>query len=182
MLGLVILTPPGRREIVQRVHGRTMTNDEGIKLLRMVRRSSGSVVTWRRTQMVLLSAQGMEPTAIAEVTFTSADRVRDVIHNFSSDGFAYLAPKYGGGRPPKFTLAAAGETRRLYSPRRFSSVHRAALLRPGRHRPQQPHRASQHDPPLRRLADPVRSQPPQASQDHHEGRDHPAGEGCLTRH
>jgi len=104
MLGLVILTPPGRREIVQRVHGRTMTNDEGIKLLRMVRRSSGSVATWRRTQMVLLSAQGMEPTAIAEVTFTSADRVRDVIHNFSSDGFAYLAPKYGGGRPPKFTL------------------------------------------------------------------------------
>ena len=32
------------------------------------------------------------------------------------------------------------------------------------------------------LAEPVRSQPPQASQDHRQGRDHPEGEGCLTRH
>lgn len=31
--------------------------------------------------MVLLSAQGMSVTKIAEVTFTSPDRVRDVIHN-----------------------------------------------------------------------------------------------------
>ncbi len=61
--------------MVQRLHVRTITNDEGTKLLRMVRRSSGSVVTWRRAQMVRLSAQGMEPTAIVEVTFTSADRV-----------------------------------------------------------------------------------------------------------
>ena len=104
MLGLVILTSPRGREMVQRVRVRTITNDRGTKLLRMVRRSSGSVVTWRRAQMVLLSAQDMEPTAIAEVTFTSDDRVRDEIHNFNSDGFACLAPKYGGGRPPKFTL------------------------------------------------------------------------------
>jgi len=46
---------------------------------------------------------GLEPTAIAGITFTSADRVRDVIHNFNSDGFACLAPKDGGGWPPKFT-------------------------------------------------------------------------------
>ena len=71
--------------MVQRVHVRTITDDEGNKLLRIVRRSSGSVVTWRRAQTVLLSAQGMDPTAIAEVTFfTSADRVRDVIHMIAS--------------------------------------------------------------------------------------------------
>ena len=35
--------------------------------MRIVRRGSGSVVTWRRAQMVLLSAQGMAPTAIAKV-------------------------------------------------------------------------------------------------------------------
>jgi transposase len=52
--------------------------------------------------MVLLSAQGMDVTAIAEVTFTSPDRVRDVIHNFNADGFDSLRPKYAGGRPPKF--------------------------------------------------------------------------------
>ena len=36
---------------------------------------SGSVVTWRRVQMVLLSAQGMDAAAIAKVAFTSEGRV-----------------------------------------------------------------------------------------------------------
>jgi len=90
--------------MVHRVQVRTIDNDEGNRLLRVVRRSSGSVVTWRRAQMVLLSAQGMDAAAIAEVTFTSADRVRDVIHNFNADGFESLKPKYAGGRPPRFTL------------------------------------------------------------------------------
>ena len=35
-----------------------VTVEEGNKLLRIVRRSSGSVVTWRRAQMVLLSVHG----------------------------------------------------------------------------------------------------------------------------
>jgi hypothetical protein len=42
--------------------------------------------------MVLLSAQGMAVAEIAEVTFTSADRVRDVIHDFNTDGFEALYP------------------------------------------------------------------------------------------
>ena len=54
--------------------------------------------------MVLLSAQGMPVPQIAEVTFTSPDRVRDVLHNFNTDGFDSLYPRYAGGRPPKFTL------------------------------------------------------------------------------
>jgi hypothetical protein len=37
---------------------------------------------------------------IAEVTFTSPDRIRDVIHNFNTDGFASIYPRYRGGRPP----------------------------------------------------------------------------------
>ena len=73
--------------------------------MRIVRRDSGSVVTWRRAQMVLLSAQGMDVPGIAKVAFTSEDRVRDVIHNFNADGLSSLYPKYKGGRPPKFTLA-----------------------------------------------------------------------------
>lgn len=88
--------------MAERVRVREITNDEGNRLLRMVRRSSGSVVTWRRAQMVLLSAQGMDTAQIAEVTFTSTDRVRDVLHNFNTDGFDSLRPKYAGGRPPKF--------------------------------------------------------------------------------
>ncbi|MCX4850252.1 helix-turn-helix domain-containing protein [Streptomyces sp. NBC_00893] len=66
-------------------------------------------MTWRRAQMVLLSAQGMPTAKIAEVTFTSADRVRDVIHNFNADGFDSLYPKYKGGRPTTFTLPECRE-------------------------------------------------------------------------
>ena len=64
-----------------------ITNDEGRRLLQIVRRSSGSVVRWRRAQMVLLSAQGMDVAQIAKVTFTSMDRVPEVINA-------------GGGGPP----------------------------------------------------------------------------------
>src|SRR6266704_1816854 len=74
---------------------------------------SGSVVTWRRAQMVLLSAQGMDVAAIAKVGFTSEDRVRDVIRNFNADGFGSLYPRYKGGRPPKFTLAQRREIKKI---------------------------------------------------------------------
>jgi transposase len=107
--------------MVHRVQVRVISNDEGNRLLRIVRRSSGSVVTWRRAQMVLLSAQGMDPAGIAEVTFASPDRVRDVIHNFNADGFDSLKPKYAGGRPPKFTLAQRQE------------IKKTALSRPADH-------------------------------------------------
>jgi transposase len=87
-----------------RVKLREISAEEGNRLLRIVRRSSGSVVTWRRAQIVLLSAQGMSPPKISEVVFTDPDSVRDVIHNFNNDGFEALYPRYGGGRPPTFTL------------------------------------------------------------------------------
>jgi len=96
-----------------RVRVRAITNDEGNRLLRIVRRSSGSVVTWRRAQMVLLSAQGMDAGRIAEVTFTSVDRVRDVINNFNTDGFDALYPRYRGGRPPTFTLPQRVEIKKI---------------------------------------------------------------------
>ena len=76
---------------------REIDDDEGRRLVRIVRRGSGSVVTWRRAQMVLLSAQGMDVAAIAKVAFTSEDRVRDVIHNFNSDGFARCTRSTGAG-------------------------------------------------------------------------------------
>ena len=71
--------------------------------------------------MVLLSAQAMEVPEIARVTFTSQDRVRDVLHNFNLDGFDSLYPRYAGGRPPVFTLAQRRE------------VTRCALSRPVDH-------------------------------------------------
>src|SRR5665811_2046477 len=96
-----------------RVRVRAIANDEGRRLVRIVRRGSGSVVTWRRAQMVLLSAQGMDAAAIAKVAFTSEDRVRDVIRNFSTDGFGSLYPKYKGGHPPEFTLGQRREVKKI---------------------------------------------------------------------
>jgi transposase len=92
---------------------REITNEEGRRLLQIVRRSSGSVVRWRRAQMVLLSAQGMDVAQIAKVAFTSPDRVRAVLHNFNDDGFDSLAPKYSGGRPPTFTLPERREIKKI---------------------------------------------------------------------
>jgi transposase len=99
--------------VAERVRVREITNDEGNRLLRIVRRSSGSVVTWRRAQMVLLSAQGMDVGQIAKVAYTSEDRVREVLHNFNDDGFDSLYPKYAGGRPPTFSLAQRREIKKI---------------------------------------------------------------------
>jgi transposase len=99
--------------VTDRLRVREIDDDEGRRLVRIVRRDSGSVVTWRRAQMVLLSAQGMAVAGIAKVAFTSEDRVRDVIHNFNADGFRSLYPKYKGGRPPKFTLAQRREVKKI---------------------------------------------------------------------
>ncbi len=65
---------------------REVSDEEGNRLLRIVRRSSGSVVTWRRAQMVLLSIQSTDMVGIAKVTFTCPDRVREVINNFNENG------------------------------------------------------------------------------------------------
>lgn len=42
--------------MAERVSAREISNEEGRRLLRLVRRDSGSMVRWRRAQMVLLSA------------------------------------------------------------------------------------------------------------------------------
>src|SRR5262252_3635932 len=47
------------RPVTGRLQVREIDDDEGPRLVRIVRRGSGSVVTCRRAQMVLLSAQGM---------------------------------------------------------------------------------------------------------------------------
>ena len=96
-----------------RVRLREISGEEGNRLLRIVRRGGGSVVTWRRAQIVLLAAQGMSPTGISEVVFTDADSVREVIHNFNRDGFDALYPRYRGGRPPIFTLPQRQQIKKI---------------------------------------------------------------------
>ncbi len=99
--------------MAERVQVRELSGAEGNKLLGIIRRGSGSVVRWRRAQIVLWSAQAMDVPAIARIAFTSEDRVRVVIHNFNADGFESLAPKYSGGRPPKFTLPERQQIKKI---------------------------------------------------------------------
>ncbi len=84
-----------------------ISSDEGIRLLRIVRRSSGSVVTWRRAQMVLLSVQGMDVAGIAKVTFTSPDRVREVINRVQRGRVRLAVPEVRGRPAPDVHAAAA---------------------------------------------------------------------------
>ena len=99
--------------MAERVFVRDLAPEEGRKLLSIIRRGSGSVVRWRRAQIVLWSAQRMSVPQIAEIAFTSEDRVREVIHNFNADGFDSLAPKYAGGRPPTFTLPQRQQIKKI---------------------------------------------------------------------
>ena len=62
---------------------------------------------------MLWSAQRMSVAQIAEIAFTSPDRVREVIHNFNADGFDSLAPEYAGGRPPTFTLPQRQQIKKI---------------------------------------------------------------------
>ena len=75
------------------VQVRTITNDEGNKLLRIVRRSSGSGRDLAASQKVLLSAQGMDVPGIAKVTFT-----RRALHRPAIIGWPAIPPAGSAGR------------------------------------------------------------------------------------
>jgi transposase len=99
--------------VTERLRVREIDDDEGRRLVRIIRRGSGSVVTWRRAQMVPLSVQGTDVPAIAKVAFASEDRVRDVIRNLNADGFGSLYPRYQGGHPPKLTPSQRREIKKI---------------------------------------------------------------------
>ena len=78
--------------------------------------------------MVLLSAQGMDAVKIAEVTFASPDRVRDVLHNAKPDG---------KGRAE--FLALCRYLRSLH-PKQVADRDRARQLQPAPHDQNRPQR------------------------------------------
>jgi transposase len=86
------------------VRVRRLTDDEGRKLQRLVRRGEGkgqaSVVRYRRAMVVLASAGGNTVPVIARLVQTSEDRVREVIHRFNEMGLACLDPQVGGWPSP----------------------------------------------------------------------------------
>lgn len=81
------------------VRVRRLTEQEGQKLQRIVRRGSTSTVRFRRAMMLLASAGGSTVPVIANLVQADEDTVRDVIHRFNEIGLACLDPQWAGGRP-----------------------------------------------------------------------------------
>ena len=75
---------------------------EGRRLQRMVRRDPNRI-KMRRAQVILASDQGSNVPDIAQRFYFSEAHVRTIIKSFNGEGFSALEPKYGIGRPRKFT-------------------------------------------------------------------------------
>ena len=75
---------------------------EGRRLQRIVRKGQDRI-RGRRAQIILASDQGSKVPDIARQFYFSQAHVRTVIKAFNTDGFDALAPKYGIGRPAKFS-------------------------------------------------------------------------------
>jgi transposase len=96
------------------VRARRLTEEEGQRLVRIVRRGRGHPIRVRRATIILASSSGTPVPAIARLVAADEDTVRDVIHAFNQRGLAALDPRWAGGRPRRisnddvaFTVATA---------------------------------------------------------------------------
>ena len=81
---------------------RDITPAEGRKLQNIIRRGSNRI-KMRRAQVIMASAQGSKVPDIASRLYFSPQHIRTIIKEFNAVGFDALVPKYGGGRPAKFS-------------------------------------------------------------------------------
>ena len=125
------------------VRVRRLSDPEGQKLQRLVRRGTGSAVRLRRAMVVLASAGNSVPV-IARLVQADEDSVRGVIHRFNEMGMPSLDPQWAGGRPrqissddEQFIVSAANhppvETRAAVHPVEYPQTRRLprAELPPG---------------------------------------------------
>ena len=81
------------------VRARRLTDEEGWRLLQIVRRGKHGSVRVRRAMIIMASASGTLVPVIARLVAADEDTVRDVIHLFNAKGLAALDPRWAGGRP-----------------------------------------------------------------------------------
>jgi transposase len=93
--------------MAERVKARRLSDEEGQRLLRIVRRgepkTTRSVIRYRRAMVVLASASGNTVPAIARLVAADEDTVREVIHRFNALGLRALDPRWAGGRPRRIS-------------------------------------------------------------------------------
>src|SRR5215467_2331710 len=81
------------------VRARRLTDEEGRRLLQIVRRGKRGSVRVRRAMIIMASASGTLVPAIARLVAADEDTVRDVIHLSNAKGPAALDPRWASGRP-----------------------------------------------------------------------------------
>jgi transposase len=85
------------------VRARRLTDQEGQRLLQIVRRGKHEPVRVRRAMIIMASASGTLVPAIARLVAAGEDTVRDVIRAFNAKGLAALDPRWAGGRPRRIS-------------------------------------------------------------------------------
>jgi hypothetical protein len=167
--------------VAERVQVREITNAEGNRLLRILRRSSGSVVTRRRATYKrphgvrhLLAAYDLSRDKLyghikprkrrgeflvflryVRSLYPPAIRIAVVLDNYSPHLSTGLTGGWGAGLRQQRRACLYTNQRQSSEPDR-GAVHRLALLHLGRHRSWVTCRAGEHDSPLHRLAKPQR--------------------------
>jgi transposase len=107
--------------MAERVRVRRLSDEEGQRLQRLVRRgepkTATSVIRYRRAVVVLASAGGNSVPVIARLVAADEDTVREVIHRFNELGMGALDPHWAGGRTRRISaedeefLVATARTR-----------------------------------------------------------------------
>jgi transposase len=85
--------------VAEPVRARRLSEDEGRRLLGIVRRGRHGSIRVRRAMIIMASASGTPVPAIARLVAADEDTVRDVIHAFNERGLSALDPRWAGGRP-----------------------------------------------------------------------------------
>jgi transposase len=93
--------------MADQVRVRRLTDEEGRRLQRLVRRGEAKtatgVIKYRRALVVLASAGGNSVPVIARLVAADEDTVREVIHRFNELGMKALDPRWAGGRPRRLS-------------------------------------------------------------------------------
>jgi len=105
LISLLITTESRDQEeaMAEPVRARRLTEEEGQRLVRIVRRGRGHPIRVRRATIILASSSGTPVPAIARLVAADEDTVRDVIHAFNQRGLAALDPRWAGGRPRRIS-------------------------------------------------------------------------------
>src|SRR3954453_3756793 len=85
------------------VRARRLTDEEGQRLGRIVRRGRHESIRVRRATIILASSSGTPGRGIARVVAAEGDPWGDVTHAFNPRGLAALDPRRAGGRPRRIS-------------------------------------------------------------------------------